>query len=55
MKKLNPMQVRESLIKSGILQPESKKPFIVRGMNKSTKPVSKVNAILARRKECAHA
>lgn len=53
MKQSATQAIRASLIRAGAIQPDSKKP-IPRFNARSNPPVSRLNAILARRKECAH-
>jgi len=54
MPKATMSEVRASLIRAGQIAPVVKQPTI-RGAHRVSTTVSKLNAILARRKECAHA
>lgn len=57
MPKANVKDVRASLIRAGVLSPEKKVEVmpVVRGANKPSKPISRLNAILARRNMTSHA
>ena len=48
--------VRASLIRAGVLSPDKKGEVmpVVRGVNKPSKPISRLNAILARRNMTSH-
>lgn len=54
MPKATMSEVRTSLIRAGQIAPVAKQPTI-RGANRVSATVSKLNAVLARRKECARA
>ena len=56
MPKATPLDVRASLIRAGAIAPDKRVEVspVIRGINKPTKPISKLNAILARRRECSH-
>lgn len=57
MPKATPLDVRASLIRAGALAPDKKTEVspVIRGINKPTKPISKLNAILQRRGMTSHA
>ena len=54
MPKATVKDVRASLIRAGVISPE-KKVEVIRGANKPSKPISRLNAILARRNMTSHA
>lgn len=51
MPKATPMDIRSSLIRAGVISPdkETKVSPMIRGANRPTKAVSRLNAILFRR------
>lgn len=53
MKKLTPNAVRTAMIASGVIHPDSRKPETIM-RHKAPVPVSRLNAILARRVMVAH-
>lgn len=57
MPKATVKDVRASLIRAGVLSPDKKVEVspVIRGINKPTKPVSRLNAILQRRGMTSHA
>lgn len=57
MPKATVKDVRASLIRAGVISPEKKVEVmpVVRGVNKPSKPISRLNAILARRNMTSHA
>lgn len=57
MSKATVKDARASFIRAGVLSPDKKTEVspVIRGINKPTKPVSRLNAILQRRGMTSHA